>query len=306
MRLLKLMPILPLALAACVSSPPERPVGISFGLMAADKPVACGEAILGLGTAGSSAKLSDARFYVHDVELIGRDGKRVPVTLSRNDWQYGGVALLDFENGTGACRGTPGTNTKLTGLVPEGDYRGLAFVIGVPVTGHDEGKAVRLNHSNPTATPAPLDLVAMGWTWLAGRKFVKIELDPEKGVSKQSGRPAPTWNFHLGSTGCSGDPVKGEAIACTNPNRIPVVLSNFNSDTQQVVLDLKQLFANTDIEKDGGMALGCMSGVDDPDCPGIFGQIGLNMKETPSGAGNAGRINGDGTNSRIFRAETKR
>lgn len=252
------------ALSACSSVPAERPVDIAFALKAGDQLAACGAPLYSIG--GHLAQLSDARLYVHDVRLIGRDGNAVPIRLAQTPWQHGNVALLDFEDATGACRGTSATNAHLTGTVPVGDYAGLSFVIGVPAP---------LNHTSTTTTPPPLDLVAMGWSWQAGRKFIKIELDPEGGVARTAGRPGATWHLHLGSTGCVGDPAKGEQVTCTRPNRIPVTFPAFDSARQQVVLDLKSLFQDTDVGRDGGGALGCMSGPDDPDCPGVFRQLGL-------------------------------
>lgn len=51
-------------------------------------------------------------------------------------WQLGDLALLDFEDASGACaNGTAGMNTTLRGTVPEGEYTGLSFTIGVPCAG---------------------------------------------------------------------------------------------------------------------------------------------------------------------------
>lgn len=282
MRLFFTIVLTSLGLAACAVAPPDRTVTIPFALVAGEYPAACGETIPGLGTNANAAQLSDARFYIHDLRLIDRQGHAVPVQLMANDWQTAGVALLDFENGTGACRGTPATNAQVVGTVPDGRYIGLSFVIGVPAA---------INHTSTTTSPPPLDLAAMGWSWQAGRRFMKIELDPMSGVARASGRPGATWHLHLGSTGCVGDPVKGEAVTCANGNRIPVTLPAFDPATQQVVLDMKALFQTTDLGHDGGGALGCMSGPDDPDCPGVFRQLGL-ITPTPHPA--------------AFRAETQR
>jgi uncharacterized repeat protein (TIGR04052 family) len=253
------------ALAACATPEPERAVEIAFALTDGSVPVSCGSVLADLGTTRVKAHLSDARFYVQDVALLRSDGQTVPLRLAESPWQHAGVALLDFEDGTGPCRGSPATNLRVVGTVPDGAYTGLSFVVGVPP---------QLNHTSPAATAAPLDSVAMGWSWQAGRKFIKIELDPEGGVARV-GKPVSTWYLHLGSTGCAGDPVKGEPVTCTNPNRIPVKLPAFDPARQPVVLDLRSLFADSDLSRDGGGAPGCMSGVDDPDCPGVFTRLGL-------------------------------
>lgn len=264
MRRRALVALAGIMLAGCSAAPPEQPVEIAFALKAGDQAAACAIALDGIG--GQRAQLSDARLYVHDIRLIDGAGHAVPVRLSETPWQHDGVALLDFEDATGACRGTPATNTALQGTAPAGGWTGLSFVIGVPAA---------LNHTSTTTAPPPLDSVAMGWSWQAGRKFIKVELDPEGGVVRAAGRPGITWHLHLGSTGCVGDPVKGETVSCGRPNRVPVTLAAFDPARQRVVLDLKSLFADSDIGRDGGGALGCMSGADDPDCPGVFARLGL-------------------------------
>lgn len=257
-----------LVLAGC-AVPPTETVSIAFSLESGGQPVACGWPVPGLPKAAS---LTDARLYLHDVALVDASGRTVPVALTPSAWQRDGIVLLDFEDATGTCRGNPATNTAVQGTVPAGRYVGLAFTIGVPSP---------QNHTSPTAEAAPLDLVAMGWTWQAGRKFVKIELDPEGGVVRKAGKPMATWNLHLGSTGCSGDPVKGETVTCATPNRVAVRFPAFSAARDRVVIDLATLFDGTDLGRDGGGALGCMSGADDPDCPGVFRQLGLNPVANP-------------------------
>jgi hypothetical protein len=44
-----------------------------------------------------------------------------------------------------------------------------------------------------------------------------------------------------------------------------------------VVLDLAVLFAATDLTRDQGGAVGCMSAPDDADCPALFERLGLNQ-----------------------------
>lgn len=267
MLLRRLLPLL--ALVACAAPPAEQSVDVSFVLKAGDKPAGCGLELPGLGTKGTAAHLSDARLYLGEVALIDAAGKRVPLSIPDGPWQSGGVALIDFENAAGACRGTQATNTRVVGTVPAGRYSGLSFTIGVPVP---------LNHTSHVTAPPPLDSVAMSWSWQAGRKFLKIELDPAGGVSRPKGaRPSSSWYLHLGSTGCVGDPSHGEAVACSRPNRILVEFPAFDTRTQQVAVDLLPLFAATDITLDQGGAPGCMSGVDDADCPAVFRQLGLDL-----------------------------
>ena len=74
-----------------------------------------------------------------------------------------------------------------------------------------------------TAAAAPLNNTAMAWSWTAGRKFVKIEVDPTRKVTKADATTANTWFFHLGSTGCTVPAgATPDKATCTNSNRFPV------------------------------------------------------------------------------------
>jgi uncharacterized repeat protein (TIGR04052 family) len=313
--------------ASHAASPAKQPVAISFGLFAGRQSVDCGHDIKGLGGRQVGAKLHDARFYVSAPTLIDNAGKEVPIELDRNDWQYANVALLNFASKSANCQGMSALNDRITGSAPRGDYRGLSFVVGVPVTARgDDGKDVALNHSNSATAPAPLDIQSMSWNWQAGRKFMKIEVDPDGGVTRLPlpplpGKPASgdsaseqkhpdgtitvvTWMLHLGSTGCKGDPLTGGVISCAGANRIPVKFENFDREKQRVVLDLEALFSGVDLSRDGGGATGCMSASTDPECGPIFAKLGLNLSDTRPGANDAGRPSPSG--SQAFRVEAKK
>lgn len=168
----------------------RQPVEIRFALTAGDQPVECGRDIAGLGTGGQPAQLRDARFYISSPTLIDAAGREVPIELEQSDWQFANLALLDFENKTGKCSGSADVNDTIKGSAPRGRYKGFSFVIGVPSLAHDkDGKDVVLNHSNFATAPAPLDLQSMSWNWQAGRKFIKIEVDPEGGVTRPPLKP---------------------------------------------------------------------------------------------------------------------
>lgn len=265
-----------LAAAGCAAVPPgdaRQPVAVTFALTSGGQPARCGAPLGPLGTGKTAATLHDARFYVQDVALIDATGKTVPVTLTPGPWQTAGTALLDFEDAGGGCRGgTPATNAVVTGTVPAGRYSGLSFTVGVPPD---------LNHSSTEQAPPPLDIAAMGWSWQAGRKFMKVEVDPAGGVRKPDGSRAATWFLHLGSTGCTGNPATGETVACARSNRVPVTLAGFDPATQAVALDLAALFAGSDLARDQGAAVGCMSGPTDADCPPVFARLGLSADGTP-------------------------
>jgi hypothetical protein len=81
----------------------------------------------------------------------------------------------------------------------------LSFVVGVPSLVRDkDGKDVVLNHSNFATAPAPLDLQSMSWNWQAGRKFIKIEVDPEGGVTRPPLKPKSPADAANGA-GAQGD-----------------------------------------------------------------------------------------------------
>ena len=260
-------------LAGCATqlpeAPPEQSVSLSFALVAGEQPLRCGAAFGPLGRDQKRVSLRDARLYVQDVALIDDTGKPVPLRLQVNDWQDAKVALLDFEDGSGHCvGGTPATNTQVIGSVPAGHYRGVSLTLGVSQS---------LNHTSTELQGAPLDLAGMGWSWQAGRKFIKLELDPEGGVSKADGSRANTWYLHLGSTGCSGNPVTGETVACQRANRIPLRFDGFDPATQAVVLDVAALFRDSRLAVDEGAAVGCMSGPTDPEGVAVFKRLGVSL-----------------------------
>lgn len=179
------------------ASPAKQSITISFGLTAGGGSVDCGHDLKGLGRQKVDAKLHDARFYISAPTLIDRTGKEVPIELEKSDWQYANVALLNFAGKAGSCNGMSALNDSIKGTVPPGRYRGLSFIVGVPsLIKGDDGKDVVLNHSNFATAPAPLDIQAMAWNWQAGRKFMKIEVDPTGGVTRQ---PLPPKQARLAS-----------------------------------------------------------------------------------------------------------
>lgn len=259
------------------TTPSTLTVSIPFTAVAgsANTAVNCNTPLTGMGRPGVSAQLTDLRFYLTDVQLVNDKGVAVPLTLSKNDWQYsdatGSVALIDLEDAQGACasEGTAATNAVVTGTVPYGTYVQLKATVGVPE---------KLSHSDVMAAPAPLNSMAMAWSWQSGRKFAKIELDPAGGVvatnSDGTASPVSTYNLHLASTNCTG-PGDG-TDTCAKKNLASFSL-DFNPNTQQVALDLAQLFSTSNITTNQNGAVGCMSATSDLDCPGLFAQFGLDL-----------------------------
>ncbi|WP_034411994.1 MbnP family copper-binding protein [Derxia gummosa] len=246
-----------------------RTVTIAFDAIANGGPARCGSTLGSLGSPAVSAALRDLRFYVTNVRLISAGGASQPVTLATNDFQSSGVALLNFNDGsTAACGGTAMTlNTGITGTVAAGSYTGIEFEVGVPES---------VNHSDYAASAAPLNVVAMAWSWQYGRKFLKIEVDPAGGITRPSGS-ATAWYTHLGSTGCAADSASSTGYTCTNSNRMPVRLASFNLDSQKVVLNLNALFTDVNLALDQGGATGCMSDGTDADCAAIFANMKIDL-----------------------------
>jgi len=124
----RLLTLFALLLAAPAAA---EPLTIPFAAELGGKPFACGQDYAGLGATGTQATPADFRLFVTDVALIGADGKEVPVPLTDDGtWQSKGVAMLDFEDGSGACtNGNAFMNDKLTVDAPKGDWTGLAFTM---------------------------------------------------------------------------------------------------------------------------------------------------------------------------------
>ena len=267
------------ALAALLAAPAlaDQPVTLTFAAEVAATPFTCARSYEGIGATASTVEVADFRVYVSNVRLIGADGSETPIALDQDGiWQVTDVALLDFEDATGTCvNGTPGMNTTMRGTVPAGDYRGLAFDIGVPFA---------LNHGDPTLAPAPLNLTAMFWNWQGGYKFVKVELSSTgQPVTHEANRG---WALHLGSTGCASEArTVAPAAECANPNRVAVRFDGFDPAANTVVLDVAPVLALANIDVNAPeTSPGCMSFLNDDDCIPVLPRLGLGFRDIPAGA----------------------
>jgi len=256
-----------------------QPVTIRFAAKVANQPFSC-KATYRLGKPAVNQVASDFRFYVSEVALIDAAGKAVPVTLEQDGkWQYQSVALLDFENKTGACaNGTVETRDRIVGTVPKGNYTGLKFTLGLPA---------KLNHADSALAPSPLNLTGLWWNWQFGYKFARIDLQSPKMAAmdkqKHEGHGESTgFPIHLGSAGCEAGVGSEKPTTCRYPNRSTVVLMRFNSAKNTVVADLARLVANTDLNQKQPNALGCMSEPDNKGCSGIMASLGLPFMSKPS------------------------
>ncbi len=254
-------------------------MAIHFAARVGQSPFRCGQSYPGLGTSHSTFTPADLRFYLSEVRLVRAGGQEVPLELDPDErWQTGDVALLDFEDKTGPCsNGTTDVNDTIRGRAPAGDYQGLHFTLGVPFS---------RNHKDASSAPSPLNLGGLFWGWNGGYKFLRID-----GRSTR----LPGIEIHIGSTGCTPDQGQGQVSACARPNRADILLTGFDPLHGTVVADLAALLSDTDLDKNSPDTPPlCMSGGTDPDCQGVFQNLGLDLVQgTPDSS----------LKQRFFRAE---
>jgi uncharacterized repeat protein (TIGR04052 family) len=233
--------------SAC--SAPQQTIEIPFVTRFGEQPISC-------GTDAAGIAMTDLRFYVHDLRLLGTDGTETMVTMLEDPlWQGNAVALLDFEDGSGSCiNGTRQTNTVIRGQVPEGEYTGVRFRIGVP-----EG----LNHADPLRAEPPLNYSVMHWHWRTGYKFLRA------GIANDSDG---FW-MHLGSSRCEG--TSSNAGSCRGSNRPLVELDTFVPGDDAVEVDLQQLVQRIDLTD--GSPSDCSSGPAESGCETPFQALGLDF-----------------------------
>ncbi|KST64525.1 MbnP family copper-binding protein [Mastigocoleus testarum] len=263
-----------------VNATQTQQVTVRFASKVGDTPFSC-DSNYNLGKSATTTKIADFRFYISNIALIDANGKIVPLNLTQdNKWQYQNVALIDFEDKTGACtNGTTEIRNKVVGTVPKGNYRGLQFTLGVPSN---------LNHEDSTLAPSPLNLTSLWWNWRFGYKFARIDLknqvvsqnphsqqkhkDNHRNAAKSQGFP-----IHLGSTGCQAETSSQKPqTECSNPNRSIISFTNFNPAKNVVIADIGKLLENTDLNKNqADTPAGCMSSPDDNDCRNLMESFGI-------------------------------
>lgn len=250
-------------------------VSIPFAARAGAIDINCDAQLTGLGTDFASGSIRAFAVYIHDVVLINSDGSELPLTLADNDWQNGGVALLDYQDKLDNCASDTSkpTNTNLIGSVEGGleNVSGIRFTVGVP----DE-----LNHDDASAAVTPLNRTDLFWSWQSGYKHMRMDVAPDGGVMKPDNSSVTTWNIHIGSTGCIGDAQSGETVSCTSNNRPTIELDGIDLESQRIVLDYNKLVQNSALLTDNGGAPGCMSGPTDPECTAIFDSLGMGLGDS--------------------------
>lgn len=227
------------------------------------QPADCARDWPGIGQAKTPVVINDYRLFLSDIALIGNDGTRQPVTLDQDGlWQSGDVALLDFENGRDHCaNGTEEQRDIITGTVPAGQYRGVAFTLGVPVA---------RNHGDPTLEVSPLNLTSMFWNWRGGYKFLRVDLTAVNG-SGDAG-----WFLHLGSTRCDSESKTRPPTACRDSNRVDVNFETFDPQNDVIVIDPVAVLQESDLSSNApDTSPGCMSFPGDSDCAAPFRRLGL-------------------------------
>ena len=114
-------------------------------------------------------------------------------------------------------------NSTLLGTVRRGDYVSMEFLLGVPF---------EANHGNPLHAQPPLNQPAMFWSWQAGHKFLRLDVNN-------------TWSFHLGSTGChSASAVRAPEAECRRPNLARIRLPASAATDGTVAVDLAVLLGD--------------------------------------------------------------
>lgn len=259
-------------------------VALKFAAAVGDQAARCNEMYSNIGTTGATGEILDFKFYVSNVRLINAAGEEVPVALDQDgQWQVSNVAMLDFEDGSGACAdtGNAAVNSEVIGTVPVGEYDGVVFDVGVPFD---------MNHDDLASAPAPLNVSSMFWVWAIGHKFVRVDFRTDEGVQ---------WNMHLGSTMCeSGGPMEAPVSECGRPNIPTIRMNSFDPESDTVVMDLAALLASSDVNSDTpDTASGCQTFPDDVnECTDLFPNLGLDFS--------TGRCIGDCGEQSVFRVRS--
>ncbi|MCA2962198.1 MAG: metallo-mystery pair system four-Cys motif protein [Silvanigrellales bacterium] len=250
-----------------------RPFQLEFVATASGQPLRCAQTLSGLGSKKTQGKLLDFAFYVRGLSFIRADGSEVAAELDTNAWQNQNVALLDFQDLSDECKGAAKpTNTIIKGQVPTQDeFSAVRFTVGLPPA---------LNHANPASAKAPFNVQRLFWSWQSGYKSMRLDIAPKGGITRPSDPSFSGTNyfFHLGSTGCTGNPESGRPVKCSRTNQPVVTLSNFEFQKSKVSIDVATLLADLDLNTDAADTPGCMSDVTDTECKAFFKAIGLEFE----------------------------
>jgi hypothetical protein len=121
--------------------------------------------------------------------VLDQEGNSAAVVLDEDGfWQQHDLALLDFEDGQGACsNGTTATNIRLSGRVRSGSYEGLRFTVGVPFD---------RNHSDPLTALPPLGPLAPPGQHRLRRYDRQHQRVPGAQPGRRTAHPVPSGQKH--------------------------------------------------------------------------------------------------------------
>ncbi|GAA6614795.1 MbnP family copper-binding protein [Scytonema sp. NUACC26] len=265
-----------------VNAAQTQDIAIKFIGQVGNQPFRCGSNY-NLGKPATTVTPLDFRFYISEITLIDDNNKAIPLSLTQDGkWQYQNVALIDFENKTGACaNGTVETRDLVVGTIPQGKYKAIKFTLGLPDN---------LNHEDSTLAPSPLNLTSLWWNWQFGYKFARIDFAFSAKTQSTSKNQTQTnqhkhgekeqsnsFLIHLGSTGCQAETSSQKPITkCSNPNTSSIILTNFDPSKNKIVVDLAKLVTNTNLSQNQpNTPPGCMSEPNDKDCTEIMANFGI-------------------------------
>lgn len=243
--------LIPAFLATLIScSGRQENVEVRFDLQFDGQPITC-------DTETAPVRLTDLRFYVQNLRFVTAEQQELPLNLVADGlWQNDRVALLDFENGEGAClNGSAETNRIVRGSYSGGPISSLEFDIGVPA---------ELNHADPLRAAPPLAYTEMHWHWASGYKFMRAGIETDN----------DSFFLHLGSSRCEG--TIGDIRGCAAANRPTVLLPDFNPNMHTVVLNLEKLIGAVNLWD--GVRTDCMSGPTNEACRGPFAELGIEFE----------------------------
>lgn len=270
----------------------SNPFTLQFKAMVGDLELNCDDTYGNLGPNEEySIGITDLRFYVSNVQFYNSAGDTIGVDLDNNDYQLnhqdGAVALIDFsgtESGfcANASKGTPRTNTVISGRSADVDIAAVSFDVGVPQA---TMKTVIASTSVVTDVPSPL--AEMHWSWAGGYKFFEMNFSL---MSATQTDMVENSGIHIGSKDCGG---AGKALSdretCGLLNTPKVMLSDFDPEVNSVVVDLAQVFNAAPAEAFGAeetLGMQCHSAVAAPGCAATFPNFGIDLANGQSDAQN--------------------
>jgi uncharacterized repeat protein (TIGR04052 family) len=220
----------------------------------------CGQA---LAIGESDWDIERLAFFVSGLNT-SQNGVEQALTLHDNDWQNDGVALLaltdcsaeqtNSEDPTSPLAGAYHATLQLAQPQHFAEDSHLRFTLGIPF---------ELNHLNPLSQKSPLNIPSMFWSWRAGHKFFRIDMQGQQ----------QSWVFHLGSIGCVADSaMRSPSMQCKEPNRIEFDLQK-QQQGQVLVLHLDRLLAGLELNFQSA----CLMQPEQPSCQVLMTNLGDNQ-----------------------------